>query len=296
MRYGRSWRKLAVLATLLTLCSHSVMGCTIVSSKQGAVRSVWCNKWNQRRMCPGFTPIQQIPVHRVSCRVLAFLLWFDDECRTAKRVLRLSESCSSPWSSLRRHLLPTAPSTTGMSPSCVRRSPRSGPSSSMLSSRSHVSSGSRLINCLAEAKILCHLTLMRLPPSVLRRQGCRCSGSYCACWWTSVHSSHGRVWAPSLYSSHTDWDHWDGAGSAWQAVLVWPSADVATQEEQQRACAVLVLVVLLVPRPHRCSVTYEVCIHYADSKECWLGFVRSEIVSADFESLGTFQAAWMFGQ
>ena len=132
-------------------------------------------------MCPGFTPIQQIPVHRVSCRVLAFLLWFDDECRTAKRVLRLSESCSSPWSSLRRHLLPTAPSTTGASPSCIRRSPRSGPSASMLSNRSHVSSGGRLIDCLAEAELLCHLTLMSsdiCPPSVLRRQGRRCSGSY----------------------------------------------------------------------------------------------------------------------
>ena len=38
-------------------------------------------------------------------------------------------------------LLPTAPSAASMSPSCVRRSPRSGPSASMLSNRSHVSSG-----------------------------------------------------------------------------------------------------------------------------------------------------------
>jgi len=38
-------------------------------------------------------------------------------------------------------LLSTAPSVTGMSPSCVRRSPRSGQSALMLSNRSHVSSG-----------------------------------------------------------------------------------------------------------------------------------------------------------
>jgi len=41
---------------------------------------------------------------------------------------------------------------------------------------------------------------------------------------------------------------------------------VATQEERQRACAVLVLVVLSVPRTRRCSVKYEVQVHYADSK------------------------------
>ena len=42
-------------------------------------------------------------------------------------------------------LLPTAPSATSMSPSRVRRSPCSGPSASMLSNRSHVSSGGRLM-------------------------------------------------------------------------------------------------------------------------------------------------------
>ena len=79
------------------------------------------------------------------------------------------ESCSSRWSSLGRQspALPplpyTATSATVMSPSCVIRSPRSGPSASMLRNRNHVSSGGRLINCLAEAKLLCHLTLMRLP-------------------------------------------------------------------------------------------------------------------------------------
>jgi len=34
---------------------------------------------------------EQIPVRHVSCGVRASSLWFDDECRTAKRVLRLSE-------------------------------------------------------------------------------------------------------------------------------------------------------------------------------------------------------------
>ena len=33
----------------------------------------------------------------------------------------------------------------------------------MLSSRSHVVSGGRLMNCLTGAKCLCHLTLMHLP-------------------------------------------------------------------------------------------------------------------------------------
>jgi len=36
---------------------------------------------------------------------------------------------------------------------------------------------------------------------------------------------------------------------------------------------------------------YKVRIHYVDFKEGRLGFVRSEIVSADFESLGTVQPA-----
>lgn len=53
----------------------------------------------------------------------------------------------------------TAPSTSSMS---VRRSLHSGLNASMLSNRSHVSSGGHLINCLAGAKLLCHLTLMRL--------------------------------------------------------------------------------------------------------------------------------------
>ena len=74
-------------------------------------------------------------------------------------------------------LPPTAPSATGMSPSCVRRSPRSGPSASMLSNRSHVSSDGRFINCLAEAKLLCHLTLMHLPS--ISFSTTRCTGSYC---------------------------------------------------------------------------------------------------------------------
>ena len=73
-------------------------------------------------------------------------------------------------------------------------------------------------------------------------------------------------------------------------------ANVATQEERQCACAVLVLVVLLVPRTWCCSVKNEVRIHYADCKQGWLGFISSEIVSANFESIGTVQAVWTFGQ
>jgi len=34
---------------------------------------------------------EQIPVRRVSCRGCVSSLWFDDECRAAKRALRLSE-------------------------------------------------------------------------------------------------------------------------------------------------------------------------------------------------------------
>ena len=34
---------------------------------------------------------EQIPVRGMSCRVRASSLWFDDECRAAKRALRLSE-------------------------------------------------------------------------------------------------------------------------------------------------------------------------------------------------------------
>ena len=71
---------------------------------------------------------------------------------------------------------------------------------------------------------------------------------------------------------------------------------VATQEQRQCACAVLVLAVLLVPRTWCCSVKNEVRIHYADCKEGWLGFISSEIVSANFESIGTVQAVWTFGQ
>jgi len=40
---------------------------------------------------------------------------------------------------------------------------------------------------------------------------------------------------------------------------------VATQEERQRACAVLALVVLLVLRTRRCSVKYEVRVYYVDA-------------------------------
>ena len=109
-------------------------------------------------------------------------------------------------------------------------------------------------------------------------QHSRCSGSYCVRWCTSVHSSPGRVWAPSLYSSHTDWDHRDGAGSAWQAVHSWLSADVATQEERQRACTVLVLVVLLVLCMRRYSVEYEVRIHYTPIVK------KADLDSSDLES------------
>jgi len=111
---------------------------------------------------------EQVPVRRVCYRVRASSLWFHDECRTAKRALRLSERKLLVTLVFSRTpallpLPPTAPSATGMSPFCVRKSPRSGPSASMLENRSHVSSGGRLINCLAKAKLLCHLTLMHLP-------------------------------------------------------------------------------------------------------------------------------------
>ena len=94
-------------------------------------------------------------------------------CGSTTNVVRRSKRCGcqrelliAPVFSRTPALLPlppTASSATGMSPSCVRRSPRSGPSASTLSNRSHVSSGGRLINCLAEAELLCHLTLMHLP-------------------------------------------------------------------------------------------------------------------------------------
>ena len=99
---------------------------------------------------------EQIPVHCVSYRVRASSLWFHEECHTAKRALRLTERellvmLVFPRTPALLPLLPTTPSTTVMSPSCVRRSPHSGPSASMLSNCSHVSSGGRLINCTAEA-------------------------------------------------------------------------------------------------------------------------------------------------
>ena len=118
-------------------------------------------------MCPGFTPIQQIPVHRVSCRVLAFLLWFDDECRTAKRVLRLSERAAR-----RPGLLSDASSAAAASyhsqghryVTLLRQKESTFWSKRIDAQQSQPRQLWRsLLNCLAEAKILCHLTLMHLP-------------------------------------------------------------------------------------------------------------------------------------
>ena len=87
-------------------------------------------------------------------------------CEASAAAVR--ESCSSRWSSLgrqlcrRRCLLPLPAPPVRHPPASEGLRARCGPSASMLSNRSHVSSGGRLINCLAEAELLCHLTLMRL--------------------------------------------------------------------------------------------------------------------------------------
>ena len=134
-------------------------------------------------------------------------------------------------------LLPTAPSATGMSPSCVRRSPRSGPSASMLSNRNHVSSGGRLINCLFEAKILCHLTLMRLPCISYSTTRLPVFEQLLRALMNlgSLQPQSG-VSSVSLLQSHRL------RSSRWCWLCPTSSACltlVATKEERQRACAVL---------------------------------------------------------
>ena len=63
---------------------------------------------------------EQIPVRRVSYRVRASSLWFDDECRTAKRALRLSERAAR-----RAGLLSDASSAAAASYRFQRQSPAS---------------------------------------------------------------------------------------------------------------------------------------------------------------------------
>ena len=107
-------------------------------------------------------PIEVAPLH---CCSMTNVVLRSERSGCQRELLIVLVSCLTP---ALPPLLPTAPSSTCMSPSCVRRSPRSGPIASMLSNRSHVSSGGRLINCLAEAKLLWHLTLMgvSLTPAV----------------------------------------------------------------------------------------------------------------------------------
>jgi len=94
---------------------------------------------------------EQIPVCRIFFRVRASSLWFDDECHTVKRTLWLSERAAHRVVFSRMPaplpLFPTAPSTTVMSPSCIRWSPCSGPNASMLSSRSQTPQGHLPVVC-----------------------------------------------------------------------------------------------------------------------------------------------------
>jgi len=146
---------------------------------------------------------EQAPVRRVSYRVRASSLWFDEECRIAKRALRLSER-PARRAGLLSQLLPE------------------GVSASMFTNRSHVSFGGRLIKCLAEAKIFCHLILMRLPSISSSTTRLPVFGQLLRTQMNlgSLQSRSGvsSVSIPVTQSEIIDIR--DGAGSAWHAVLV----------------------------------------------------------------------------
>jgi len=149
--------------------------------------------------------------------------------------------------------------------SCARRSLRSGLSALMLSNRSHVSSGGRLMNCLVGAK---HLTLMHLPSISSSTTRSPVFGQLV---WVLMNLHSLRLHSTEVVES-----------LRWcRLCLVRPPTDVAAGEMCQCACAVPVQVFLLVPWTRCYSVEYEVRIHYIDSKEGWVADLDSSDPKSD---------------